>query len=223
MVDVIVAEPNPLLRMSLQTVLGQHADIRVVAEVEDETVLIPEARATPHDVMLAGLGMLRHVGADAVRALRRGREAGGLLVHSYEWDRGFAQEAARFGATGYFSHECSPADLHAAVLHVAAGRPFITRSLGMEIAAAACFRAVPLDGAALSAREKNVFRMLAIGLSTRQIAVQLGVGECDVVACKWRIMARMDVPNAGPLVRHAITQACREWPRPEPDGAWRVA
>jgi len=223
MVDVIVAEPNPLLRVGLQAVLARHEDIHLVAEVTDETALVSEAQATPHDVMLAGLGMLRHVGADAVRALRCSRATGGLLVHSYEWDRGFAQEAARFGAAGYFSHECSTADLHAAVLHVAAGRPFITRSLGVEVAAAACFRAVPLDGLALSAREKNVFRMLAIGLSTRHIAVQLGVRECDVVACKWRIMARMDVPDASPLVRHAITQACREWPRPEPGAAWRVA
>lgn len=223
MVDVIVAEPNPLLRMSLRTVLERHAGIDVVAEIGDETVLIPEAQATPHDVMLAGLGMLRHVGTAAVRALRCGRETGGLLVHSYEWDRGFVQEAARFGAAGYFSHECSPADLHAAVLNVAAGQPYITRSLGVEVAAAACFRAVPLDDAALSAREKNIFRMLAIGLSTRQIAVQLGLRECDVIDGMWRIMTRMDVPDAGLLVRHAITQACREWPRPELDRAWRVA
>lgn len=223
MVDVIVAEPNPLLRVGMQEVLARHGDIRIVAEIEDESVLIPAARATGHDVMVAGLGMLRQVGAVPVRALWRGRDGGGLLVHSYEWDRRFVQEAACFGAAGYFSHECSAADLHAAVLQVAAGQPFITPSLGVELAAAACFRAVRLDDAGLSVRETRVFKMLALGLSTQEIAAQMDMYECDVVACKWRIMARMDVADAGPLVRHAVTQACREWPRPEPGSAYRVA
>lgn len=223
MVDVIVAEPNSFLRAGVQAVLARHADIRIVAQIEDESVLVSAARATAHDVMLAGLGILRQVGAEAVRALRRDGPAGGLLVHSYEWDRRFAQEAARFGAAGYFSHECSPAELHAAVLHVAAGRPFITPSLGAELAAAACFRAVRLDGATLSAREERVFKMLVLGLSASGIAAQLGVDVADVVACKWRIMAQLDVPDAGPLVHHAIAQACRAWPRPEPGSDYRVA
>lgn len=224
MVDVIVAEPNPLLRTGLHAVLAGQADIRIAAEVEDESALVAALRAGSYDVMLAGLGLLRHVGADMVRTLRRRRPGGGLLVHSYEWDREFAREATRFGAAGYFSHECSPEELHAAVLDVAAGRPFITRSLGAELADAACFRAVRLDTSGLSAREQLVFMMLALDLSPSGIAAQTGMPVADVIACKWRIACRIDVPDAGALVRHAITQACREWPHAEEEaGRRRVA
>lgn len=223
MVDVIVAEPNPLLRTGLHAVLAAQADIRIVAEIEDESDLAAALRAGSYDVMLAGLGLLRYLGADTVRALRRRRPGGGLLVHSYEWDRAFAREATRFGAAGYFSHECSPDDLHAAVLDVAAGRPFITPSLGAELAAAACFRAVRLDATSLSAREERVFMMLALGMSLSGIAAQTGMPVADVVACKWRIASRIDVPDAGALVRHAIEQACRAWPHAEPEGGHRAA
>jgi len=223
MVDVIVAEPNPLLRTGLHAVLAGQADIRILAEIEDAAGMVAALGAGAHDVMLAGLGLLRQVGADAVRAMRGRAPGGGLLVHSYEWDRDFAREATRFGAAGYFSHECSPRDLHAAVLDVAAGRPFITRSLGAEVAAAACFRAVRLDAAALSAREEIIFKMLALGLSPAGIAAQVGIPVADVVACKWRIAGRIAVPDAGALVRHAILQACREWPHAEPEGRHRVA
>jgi len=223
MVDVIVAEPNPLLRAGLHAVLAGQTDIRIVGEIEDASGLVAALRAGSYDVMLAGLGLLRHVGADAVRGLRRHRPGGGLLVHSYEWDLGFGHEATRFGAAGYFSHECSAQDLHAAVFDVAAGRPFITRRLGARLAAAACFRAVRLDDAALSAREQRVYKMLALGLSPSGIAAQTGLRVRDVLACGRRLAGRIGMADAGPLVRHAVAQARREWPYAAPEGRHRVA
>jgi len=222
MVDVIVAEPNPLLRASLHAVFAGWLDVSIVAEIGDAAGLVAALPSVPCDVVLAGLGLLREVGADPLRAWRRQR-GGGLLVHSYEWDLGFAREAARFDAAGYFSHECSPQDLHAAVLAVAAGRPFITGSLGAELADAACFRAVRLDAAGLSAREERIYKMLVLGLRPAQIAAQMGIRVRDVVASKRRILGRVDVPDAGTLVRHAIAQACRAWPHAAPDDGDRLA
>lgn len=212
MVEVIVAEPNSLLRFSMKSVLEEDADIVVAAEVTDAGQLMSAMRHARYDVLLIGLGLLREVGAGTFRAVRDIRPGYRIVVHSYEWDPGFGTEAARFGATGYFSHECSNADLRAAVLDAGAGRPFVTPSLGAALAEAACFRADELRLAHLSARERKVFIMLTIGIDPRGIAAQLGMPVQDVLACKWRIMAKIDVPDAGELARHAIAQTCRHRP-----------
>lgn len=212
MVEVIVAEPNPLLRIGIRAVLGQHPDLVVTREVEDGRQLLVAMAAGRPGVLLVGLGLLRDIGAAAFRALRETTPGCGILVHSYEWDAGFADEAARYGATGYVSHECTAPDLYAAVLDVAAGRPFVTRDLGAVIATAACFRAEALQHAPLSARERKLSMMMAIGVSLRGIAAQLGIHEQDVVQTTRRVMAKTELPGAGVLVRHAVAQACRAAP-----------
>jgi two-component system, NarL family, invasion response regulator UvrY len=214
MVEVIVAEPNALLRFSMKSALEGEPDIALAAEVTDAEQLTTAMLRASYDVMLIGLGLLREIGVGPFRELRRIRPVCRIVVHSYEWDAGFGTEAARFGATGYFSNECSNADLRAAVLDVGAGRPFVTPSLGAALAEAACFRADELRLARLSARERKVFIMLTIGIKPRGIAAQLGVPVQDVLDCKWRIMAKIDLPDAGELARHAIAQTCRYRPQP---------
>jgi DNA-binding NarL/FixJ family response regulator len=220
MIDVVVAEPNPLLRIGIRSVLEEHADIAVTDEVEDGECLLALIRQRRHDVVLIGLGLLRHVGVAAFRELRHGGATHRVLVHSYEWDSTFASEACRFGALGYVSHECTQSELSTAVRDVAEGRPFITRQLGVVLAEAACFRGTVFARAALSARERQVSRMVAIGLDVRAIAAQLGIGVHEAAACKWRIARKVDQTEMGDLVRHAIRQASRDWSRSAARGVW---
>jgi len=218
MVEVIVAEPNPLLRFSMKAALDADADIVVAAEAADAPQLMTTLRRARCDVLLIGLGLLREVGVGPISELRRIRPGCRIVVHSYEWDVGFGTEAARFGAMGYVSHECSHADLRAAVLDVCAGKPFVTPSLGAAVAEAACFRADEQRIERLSAREQKVFMMLTIGIRPRGVAAQLGMRVQDVLECKWRIMAKIEVPDTGELARHAIVQTCRNRPQPAQPG-----
>jgi DNA-binding NarL/FixJ family response regulator len=202
----------------MEAVLEQMTGVAIVAEVADAEQLLAAIRHVRHDVMVVGLGLLREVGVAPFRERRRSDPDYRILVHSYEWDPGFGVEASGYGVSGYFSHECSADDLRAGVVEVAAGKPFITLSLGAALATAACFRADSLPHASLSPRERDIFKMLAIGVNLRGIAAQLGLSVQDVVDCKWRIMAKMNVPRAGELVRHAIDQSCRYRPPPAATG-----
>lgn len=208
MVDLVIAEPNPLLRIGIRTVLAQYPDVVVAAEAEDAEQLLAALRSARHDVIVIGLGLLRSVGAARLREWKQLFPGTGILVHSYEWDSDFGFEASRFAATGYFSHECTAAELHTAILDVAAGKPFVTPALGEELAVAACFRADERRLACLSARERKLFMMLAIGMSLRHIAAQTGSPLRAVIDRRQRIMAKVDVPEASALVKHAIAQAC---------------
>jgi DNA-binding NarL/FixJ family response regulator len=212
MINVIVAEPNVVLRTGIKAVLESHEDISIASEVLTAEQLCAEFIDVPHDVLLVEMDLLKSIGSAALRELRRARPASRFLVHSYEKDTDFGAEAFKFGATGYIANDCSAFDLCAAVLKVAAGHPYITASLGDDLATAVCFRAANRPYASLSARELQVFKMLAIGMSEADVASQIGKSVPTVDAYKMRIMAKMQVPGCSELVRHAISQSLRKGP-----------
>jgi DNA-binding NarL/FixJ family response regulator len=207
MVNIIVAEPNQVLRLGIRSILTSRPGFSIRAEVLDAEQLRSAFLATPHDVVLAEMGLLKQIGASSLRDLRQARPDSRFLVHSYEIDTDFGAEAFRFGATGYMANDCTSADLCAAVINVAAGRPYVTRSLGEQLAMAVCFRASNLPHATLNRRELLVFKMLSIGLKVSDVARQLGKSVDTILTVKAQIMAKMQLPDESELVRHAISQS----------------
>jgi DNA-binding NarL/FixJ family response regulator len=206
-INVIVAESNVILRTGIRSVLERHASIAVAAEALTADQFRTAFLEVPHDVVIVEMDLLKSIGSTALRELRRARPASRILVHSYEKDAGFGAEAFKFGVTGYVANDCSSTDLCAAVASVAAGQPFITASLGDDLAKAVCFRASNLAYAPLNKRELLVFKMLAIGLDERSVARQMGKSLATIGAYRRQIMAKMEVPGCSELTRHAISQA----------------
>jgi DNA-binding NarL/FixJ family response regulator len=211
-INVIVAEPNVVLRTGIKAVLEQGGEFAIASEAHTAEQLCAAFTEVPHDVVLVEMELLKSIGSDTLRELRRARPASRFLVHSYEKDTRFGAEAARFGATGYVANDCSTADLCAAVAQVAAGQPFITSSLGDDLATAVCFRAANISCATLNARELQVFKMLAIGLGRSTIARQMGKSPLEIDVYRMRIMAKLELPGCSDLVRHAISQTLQKRP-----------
>lgn len=207
LINIIVAEPNQMLRLGMRSVLEKRADFSISEEVVNADQLRSVFLDVPHDVVLVELGILRQIGSAALRELLQAKPGSRILVHSYEIDTDFGANAARFGAAGYLANDCTSSDLCTAVAQVAAGQPYITRTLGEQVAAAACFRASNRPYAALTRRELQVFKMLSIGLQPSAIARHMGKSVDTIYAYKTRIAAKMQLPGASELVQHAISQS----------------
>lgn len=207
MVEILVAEPNQMFRLGIRSVLESKAEFSITDEVASAARFRSAFLDAPHDVVLVELGLLKQIGCTALRELRLARPDTRFLVHSYEIDTDFGAEAFRFGATGYLANDCSASDLCAAVHHVAAGLPFITLSLGEQLATSVCFQASNLSYASLTRRELQVFKILSIGLKVTDAARQLRMSVDAIDTYKARIMSKMVLPGAGELVQHAIAQS----------------
>lgn len=196
-----------MLRLGIRSVLEQQAEFSICEEVVSAEQLRSVFLDVPHDVVLVELGLLRQIGSAALRELRQARPTSRTLVHSYEIDTDFGANAARFGATGYLANDCTTSDLCAAVARVAAGLPYITQTLGEQLAAAVCFRASNLPYADLNRRELRIFKMLSIGLHPAAIAKHLGKSVDAIYAYQRQIVAKMNLPGTSELVQHAISQS----------------
>ncbi len=186
-ITVVVADDQRLLRAGFRVILDSEPDIRVIGEAADGDAAVEMARGRRPDVVLMDIRM---PGCDGLQAAERilaepGLRTAVLMLTTFDRDE-YVYEALRIGASGFLLKD-TPADrLLDAVRVAAAGEamlaPGITRRLIERFAHAArpASGGVPAALSALTAREIDVLRLVARGLSNAEIAARLVLGENTV-------------------------------------------
>jgi RNA polymerase sigma factor (sigma-70 family) len=186
-VRVLIADDQTLVRAGFRKILEADAEIEVVGEAADGFEAVEAARALEPDVVLMDVRMPRLDGLEATRQLvEQGKEEGPrvLVLTTFALEE-YVYEALRAGASGFLLKDVPPEQLLAGVHVVARGDalldPTITRSVIEEFAARPAVRrelADKLDE--LTPREREVFSLVARGLSNAEIARELVVSEGTV-------------------------------------------
>ena len=173
-------------------ILNTEADLRVVAEAEDGDQAVAEAIRTRPDVVLMDIRMPRLDGIAATRAILEALPAVRvLMLTTFDLDE-YVIDAFRAGASGFLLKTVPPAQLIAAVHTVyesdALLAPASTRRL-IEQHSPAPVEAPELDE--LTAREREVLRLLARGLTNAEIAKTLVVEPSTVKSHVARVLAKL--------------------------------
>jgi RNA polymerase sigma factor (sigma-70 family) len=186
-VRVLIADDQTLVRAGFRKILEADAEIEVVGEAADGFEAVEAARALEPDVVLMDVRMPRLDGLEATRRLvDQGKKEGPrvLVLTTFGLEE-YVYEALRAGASGFLLKDVPPEQLLAGVHVVARGDalldPAITRSVIEEFAARPAVRrelADKLDE--LTPREREVFSLVARGLSNAEIARELVVSEGTV-------------------------------------------
>jgi DNA-binding NarL/FixJ family response regulator len=205
--DVLIADDQALVRAGLRMILEAQPDIRVVAEASDGEAAIRLARRFDPDVVLMDVRMPGLDGLEATRRLLDGRTGAAattpapriIVLTTFDLDE-YVYAALQSGASGFLLKDVTPEQLVAAVRTVSVGdallAPTITRRLVERFA-----RPVPSpsgDAAALATltvREREVFVLLARGMSNAEIADALVVGEATVKSHVAAVLAKLELRN----------------------------
>jgi RNA polymerase sigma factor (sigma-70 family) len=186
-VRVLIADDQTLVRAGFRKILEADAEIEVVGEAADGFEAVEAARTLEPDVVLMDVRMPRLDGLEATRRLvdQEKEEGPRVLVLTTFALEEYVYEALRAGASGFLLKDVPPEQLLAGVHVVARGDalldPTITRSVIEEFAARPAVRrelADKLDE--LTPREREVFSLVARGLSNAEIARELVVSEGTV-------------------------------------------
>ncbi|MFG3423783.1 response regulator [Micromonospora sp. NPDC049460] len=198
MTRVLIADDEALVRGGLRMILGTQPDIEVVADAADgEDAVLLAARLKP-DVVLMDIHMPRLDGIAATeRILAECADIRIIVLTTFDLDE-YVYRALRAGASGFMLKTTPPKDLAGALQAAARGdallSPSITRRLIDHYTATAPAATAGSPGLAeLTARETEVLRMMADGLSNREIAHQLFLGEATVKTHVNRIFAKLGV------------------------------
>ena len=186
MISVLVADDQALVRGGLHAILDAQDDLTVVGEAEDGEQAVTRALDLRPDVVVMDIRMPNLDGIEATRRLvDAGASSRVLILTTFDLDE-YVYEALRAGAGGFMLKDAPPDRLADAVRTVAAGEallaPGLTRRLVERFVAAPASRADEGERAfaALTARELEVVRLVARGLSNAEIGDELFLSEATV-------------------------------------------
>lgn len=203
MIRVVLVDDHPVVRTGYRRLLEQAGDIEVVAEAADCATGYAAFLAHAPDVLVTDLSMAGPGGLELIRrVLLRAPEAR-ILVFSMHDGALLVQRALEAGARGFLSKSSSPDDLVVALRALHAGR----RHLGPDLAPAlpqADPRHEAEQLAALTAREFEVFRLLAQGHSAAECALALNLSPKTVANHQTTIKSKLGVSSSAALAHVAI-------------------
>ncbi len=215
---VLIVDDQSLVRAGFRMILESEPEIEVVGEAADGLTAVLAARETHPDVILMDVRMPNVDGLEATRRLLEGKESGPriLILTTFDVDE-YVYEALRAGASGFLLKDTPPEQLVEAIRIVAGGdallSPVVTRRVIAEFVrrppAAALQPAPGLDD--LTARELEILRLMARGLSNAEIAAEAFVSETTVKTHVARILMKLRLRDRVQAVvfayEHGIVQA----------------
>jgi DNA-binding NarL/FixJ family response regulator len=196
-IRVLIADDQALVRAGFRMILDAEEDIDVVGEASDGNEAVEQARRLEPDVVLMDIRMPE---LDGIEATRQVVGIGGelpprvLMLTTFDLNE-YVYEALRAGASGFLLKDVPPEELAAGIRVVARGdallAPSITRRLIHEFARATPASAPPRGFDELTAREVEVFKLVARGLSNAEIAAELIVSETTVKTHVARLLMKL--------------------------------
>ena len=197
-IRVLIVDDHPMLREGLAAVLQSQGDIQVVGEADDGAKAIAAFRSLLPDVTLMDLQMPNMSGVAAISAIRRDYPKARIIVLTTYGGDVQALRALKAGAAGYLLKSAVRKELLDAIHAVHAGRRYLPPDIATEIA-------VHAIDEALTGREIDILKLIAVGEANKQIARQLGVSEETVKSHLKSIFLKLDVADR----THAVTIAAK--------------
>jgi DNA-binding NarL/FixJ family response regulator len=196
-IRVLIVDDHPMVREGLRSMLGAE-DIDVVGEAASGAEALRRTAARDVDVVLLDMEL---PDMDGLAVLRRIREMDAhlpVLVVTMHQDPALVRRAVEAGATGYVLKGVGRAELLASVRAVRGGESvFDSRLLKAALAGrdGSAGTLEPVEGDALSRIELDLLRLVAAGLTNRQISQRLRWSHATVKKYVQRILEKLDVPD----------------------------
>jgi len=204
MTRVLLADDHPVVREGVRRILERAPEMEVVGEVGRMDEVLEAAQRLKADVVVLDIGMPGPSYLEVLAALPGTVPATRALMLSAQPEEEYAVRSMRAGALGYLTKDYAPPELLEAVRRVAQGRRYFSAALAERLALGAVGEGETLPHERLSDREFEVLRLLAGGLSLKEIAARLGVSPKTVSSFRARLLEKTGLKTNADVVRYAL-------------------
>jgi DNA-binding NarL/FixJ family response regulator len=204
---ILLVDDHPFMRAGLAQLIDRQADMMVCGEAGNPGEALQALAQTRPDLVLSDLTMPGRSGLEFIKDLRAAHETLAILVVSMHDESVFAERALRAGARGYIMKEAGGENLLSAIRQVLRGEIYVSPRMSariLENLSGARPRGSKSPIEKLTDREFEVFQLIGLGKSTRDIATQLHLSTKTVDVHRANIKEKLKLTDATALIRHAV-------------------
>ena len=211
-IRVVIVDDHALFRRGLENVLAAEPDLAVVGEAEDGVDAVALVASLAPDVVLMDVRMPRASGIEATRQIRLSQPNTKIVMLTVSDDEEDLYESVKAGANGYLLKEVSIEEVADAVRSVARGHSLISPSMASkllhefnELSRRADER-MKSASPRLTGRELEVLKLVAKGLSNREISSELFISENTVKYHVRNILEKLHLHSRMEAVVYAMRE-----------------
>jgi len=204
MVRILVADDHEVVRRGVRRLLQCRPDWEVCGEAADGYEAVAEAERRRPDVVILDVSMPGLAGIAASRAIRDRLPQTEVLVFTMHETDELVADALSAGAKGFVLKSDPSRQLLAAVEALARHAPFVTPSVADALLLARARKRTFAGPLLLTAREREVVRLLARGQPNRLVASALGISVKTVESHRANVMRKLELRSIVDLVRYAV-------------------
>jgi two-component system, NarL family, response regulator NreC len=199
---ILLADDHAIVRNGLRLLL-QHDDFEIVGEASNGREAAHMAAASCPDVAILDYGMPVMNGVDAAREILQTCPRAKVILLTMHADDRYVLQAVRLGVKGYVVKSQASEDLVRAIHEVQRGLMYLSPRVSRTLVEAYLAKSgLPPDP--LTAREREVLRLVAEGKTTKQVAEVLGISSRTAESHRSHLLRKLDMQNTAGAVRHAI-------------------
>jgi DNA-binding NarL/FixJ family response regulator len=207
-IRILLADDHTLVRQGLRKLLEERPDWEVIAEAGDGREAVRLAEQLKPDVAILDVAMPLLNGIEATRQITKRVPGTHVLVLSMHADEAYVTQILQAGATGYLLKDSADVDLLKAVSEAAHGRSFFSPAIASvmldDYVRQLADKGVTDRYEALSAREREIFQLIAEAKTNKEIAGLLSVSPSTVETHRAHIMEKLDLHSAAEIVLYAV-------------------
>jgi len=203
--SVLIADDHVLVRAGVRGLLEGSDRYRLCAEADSVAACLAQLATEQPELLLLDIMLPDMSGIDAVARIRALAPAVRILFLSSQDSREVVMRAVQAGADGFLSKDFVLSELELALDAVCAGSRYLSPRISSVVLDAMSVPAAPAPAAGgLTARQTEVLRCIARGLSNKQIARELAISPKTVEFHRAQLMQRLDLHDVASLTRHAV-------------------
>ena len=209
-IRVYLVDDHTMIRAAVRSLLSARDDMEVVGDCAEARTAIGEIENLTPDVVLLDITMPGLSGLDAIEEIRASSPKSKIVMLTHLEGQSYVSQALRAGAEGYLSKDSEGSELALAVRAVHSGHPYVSPKVSRGLVAhlrGKSERERPSSSlSTLTAREREVFQLLALGKSNKEVARQLGTSLGTAKKHRENLQRKLDCHSAAELARLAIRE-----------------
>ena len=181
-INIMITDDHSMIREGLKNLLELDGDIKVIAEAENGEECLDKLKTFKPDVLLLDINMPKMNGLEVLKALKDRKSKVKVLVLTGHNETEYLMKAVDIGINGYVLKDSESAELKKAIFTIADGETYIQPSLysGSQFLKMIQKNEDELKIDALTKREMEVLKEMAVGKFNRDIAKEMKISERTV-------------------------------------------